>query len=333
MSSIDHLSFFERPRLSGDVSILGIPLDLGKDGSGTADAPQELRKAGLVSILKHLGFTVHDLGDIPCPAHSDVEIGDKKMKYANAILPVLKQAAASVANEIEQKKKVIAIGGDHTIALGTISGAAKSAGKNLGVIWIDAHADANTPETTLSGNLHGMPSAALMGFGHSSMTNLCFEGQKISPENILFIGLKDLDQAEIELIRKERISVITIMDLMRHGFGHVTNNIDELTKRTDSIWVSLDVDGIDREDAPGTLMAAPNGLTRREIIMLTKYIGKTCPVIGMDIVELVPHLDQKNKTISLALELIVNLLGSEYGWYTEYMKYVAYPAEPDPAIV
>jgi len=316
---MDNLTFFEKTKLKGKVSILGVPIDIGKDAAGTSEVPNHLRKHGLGEMLSSLGLTVEDLGNVDCPNSSEAVVGDKSIKYLEAVKDVAERTAKIVDQAIKNKRKVVALGGDHSLSVGTISGAAAAVKGDLGVIWIDSHGDMNTNKTTLSGNIHGMSAAAIMGFGHPDLVNVYQQGRKAKPENVLFIGLKDLDQSEIDLIRKEGLNVITTLDLMEKGFGQATKKIKELTKRVKNVWVSLDIDAIDKEHAPATLMATYGGLTYREMTNLARYIGKVCPVVGLDIAEQVTQFDVERKTTRLTLELISYLLGSESNWYTKYM--------------
>ncbi|MEK7131345.1 MAG: arginase [Patescibacteria group bacterium] len=316
----DNLVFYEKRKVLGNVSVLGVPLDLGKDSSGTDLGPKYLRKCGLKEMCEDVGLAYKDLGDVDCAERRHAVAGDMKVKYLDEIARVAEKTAQIVNNEITLKNKMVVLGGDHALSIGTISGASVACGGDLGVIWIDAHGDMMTHENTHSGNIHGMPSAAVMGLGHHQLVNVLKPGSKIKPENIVYIGLKDLDQEEIDLIRNEKLNTFTVMDIFRHGFEPVVQSIMELQKRVGNIWVSLDIDCIDKEYAPATLMATPGGLTRREVAHLTKFIGKMCKVVGLDVVELAPKLDEDGKTGQRAIELIAHLLGSEYGWYTQYMK-------------
>ncbi|MDO8626182.1 MAG: arginase [Candidatus Magasanikbacteria bacterium] len=317
----DSLSFYETKTLAGTVDVIGIPIDIGKDAAGTAEAPKYLRSQGLLKMLAALGFNVNDLGDLDCPQNGESLIkGDKNCKYLEAIAKISEEVAALIASSVKAGHKVVALGGDHSMSLGTISGAAAGTEDELGVIWIDAHGDMNTPETTLSGNIHGMPAAALMGFGHPRLVNILRPGAKVKPANWLFIGLKDLDQTEIDLIRREKLEAVTMLDLATHGLHQVTEKIKALASRVKNIWVSVDIDAIDKEYAPATLMSTAGGLTYREITLIAKYIGRLCPVVGLDIAEQVVTKDIDAKTAKLVFELISNLLGSEYSWYTEYMN-------------
>jgi arginase len=322
-NQMDHLTFFEKPKLSGQVSLLGVPIDIGKDAAGTSEVPNHLRRHGLDLMLENLGYILQDLGNIPCPTIDQVPVGDKKAKYLSGIVEVAKQTAAKVYTAVKAGSKVVALGGDHSMSIGTVSGAAAAVAGDIGLIWIDSHGDMNTHENTISGNIHGMCASALMGYGHPELVNVYAPGAKVKKENVLFIGLKDLDQAEIDLIRQEKITAITTLDLMEKGFGYVTKQIWELSQKVKNVWVSLDIDAIDKQYAPATLMATPGGLTYREITNLARYIGRTCPVIGFDIAEQVTQFDVERKTTRLALELISYFLGSESNWYTKYMYHEA----------
>lgn len=317
------MAFYENKKLLGNVSVLGVPIDLGKDATGTALGPEYIRKAGLKEMCETIGLFYKDLGDVECADKSSAVMGDMKVKYLDEISRVAEKTAQIVNNEIGLGNKMVVLGGDHSLSVGSIAGASVACRGDLGVVWIDAHGDMMTNENTLSGNIHGMPSAAVMGLGHHGLVNILRPVSKIKKENILYIGLKDLDQGEIDLIRKEGLAAFTIMDIFRNGFSPITKSILDLQKRVGNIWVSLDVDCIDKEYAPASLMATSGSLTQREIILLTKFIGKMCKIAGFDIVELAPKLDVDGKTAGLVIELIANLLGSEYNWYTQYMKKAA----------
>lgn len=317
---LDALSFLEKSTSSKKVSILGVPLDLGKDAIGTDKAPEYVRSLGLTKMCEVNDISYTDLGNVSCPTRKNSLVGNKKAKYLRSIAEVGVKVAKIINEEIVKKNTMVVLGGDHALSIGTISGASAATGGDLGVIWIDAHGDMMTHKNTLSGNIHGMPSAAIMGFGEEKLVNLYKDGRKVDPKNMLYLGLKDLDQGEIDLIREEKLCVITIYDILQNSFKNIFEEIENLQKRVSNIWVSLDVDSIDKEFSPGTPMPNSGGLTYREITSLCRYIGKTCNVIGMDIVEIAPDLDVDQKTGQLAVELIAELLGKEYDWYTQYMN-------------
>ncbi len=316
----DNLIFYDKMDPKNKVAFFGVPIDLGKEGEGTATAPDYLREQGLLKMFLESGFSAEDLGNINCLPSAELEVGNPKAKFLKEIVRVAHEIAKVTHHEILGDKKVVVIGGDQSISFGTIAGASEACSRELGVIWIDAHADIMTDKNTLSGNVHGMPAAAAMGFGHPDLVNIFKSGAKVAKENFLFIGLKDLDQEEVDLIRAENLNAITIMDVLQNGFGDITRAIDDLNKRVKNIWVCLDMDVIDKNDAPASLMGTRGGLNYREITNLAKYIGRKCNVLGMELSELVPNMDEQNKSAKLALELISYFLGADYSWYAQYMK-------------
>ncbi len=317
--SDDNLIFYEKKKLVGNVSVLGVPLDLGKDATGTTMGPDYIRKCGLNNMFAGSGLLSKDLGNVDCVERKLATMGDKNLKYLDEIVRVVEKTANIVNDEIKAGNKMVVLGGDHTIAIGTISGASVACEGDLGVIWIDAHGDMMTDKNTLSGNIHGMPSSAVMGMGHERLVDVLKPGAKIKKENIVYIGLKDLDQAEIDLIRNENLHAFTIMDLVRGGFEPILQAVKDLQKRVGNIWISIDMDSIDSMYAPATCLASPDGLTRREVVSLAKFIGQNCKVVGLDVVEMAPEFDKEEKTGRMAVELISYLLGSDYGWYAQYM--------------
>lgn len=319
----DNLIFYEQNKQNDKVAFFGVPIDLGKDNHGSDLGPDYLRVHGLAQMFKDAGLVAEDLGNIECGQSENTEMGDPKIKYLKEIARVSAENAKLTHRELSAGKKVVAIGGDQSVSFGTIAGAAAACAGDLGIIWLDAHGDMMTHENTLSGNAHGMPAATAMGFGHSDLVNIFRPGAKVKPANFLFIGLKDLDQDEINLIRRENLAAVTIMDYLQKGFEYITGKIDDLAKKVKNIWVCLDLDVIDKDDAPATMMGTKGSLNYREITHIAKYIGKKCPVIGLDVAELAPAQDQNDKTAKLSLELISYFLGADYGWYAKYMKEAA----------
>ncbi len=314
----DNLSFYEHEPVERTISIVGVPSELGSDERGLANAPQYLLKSGLEKMLTSLGGDVVETTMIPCrkPLHV---VSAGSAKYLDEVVAAARLSSAVVEKAVRRKDFVLTLGGDHSIALGTVAGAA-SVHRSMGVIWIDAHPDANTHETTLTGNIHGMPAASLMGFGHPLLTDIGRTGRKISPENFLYIGLKDIDKAEIEFLRREKVSTVTMLDIAERGLLPARLAIDALRRKVDTIWVSMDMDSIDEGYAPGVGMPNSGGLTKREILSLAQYIGKTCILTGLDVVEISPAKDKDAKTATLALELTARFLGAEYSWYENYIN-------------
>jgi arginase len=264
-------------------------------------------------MLHSIGREIVGTTTIPCPKESRVASAGR-MKHAQAVATVGKRTASAVEAAVRRGETVVALGGDHSTALGSIAGAAAALPK-LGVIYIDAHPDCNTDETTITGNVHGMVTAALQGFGHAVLTEI--PKRTIPSEHFLYIGLKDLDAAEIEFLRSNRLTCFTMLDIATRGLHPIVSAIGELSQRVDHVWISMDMDSIDAEYAPGVGLSGSGGLTRREVLALAHRIGKTCRVAGFDLVEMLPAKDAEAKTARLALEIAARFLGGEYTWYQQ----------------
>lgn len=300
-----------------NASLIGIPVDLGAEMLGVSMGPQSLRFSGIVEKLKHVGLNISDLGDIACK--SDVKEGSAKLKNLNEIVRIAQEAASKVETEIKKGNRIVALGGDHTLSIGTVAGAAKALNGNLGLIYIDAHGDFNTDQTTLSGNIHGMSLSALVGLGAKELVDIYYPGTKIKIENALLVGVSDLDIDEEALIKKVNLPTFDMMDILARSFGDLFGMIQDLNSRVDNIWVSFDLDSVDGIYAPGVGIPNTGGLTHREIMALAKYIGKKCNVVGVDIVEYNPTRDIEHKTADLAIEVGARVLGFDYSAYTKYM--------------
>lgn len=302
------------------ATLIGIPIDLGTKNLGVDIGPNAFRYEHLIEKLTNVGFKITDNGNISCKDKNTLKIGNPKLKYLEEIIRVSKIIASQVELLIKKQEKIIALGGDHSISLGTISGASTALKGNLGLIYCDAHGDMNTDKTTSTGNIHGMHLASLMGFGDKHLTNIHNSSIKIAKNNLVHIGGNDLDKEEIEFIKKEKIKYYPIFDVLSTGLGPLFKLINNLKSQVKNIWVSLDLDVIDSTYAPGTGMPNKAGLTYREITTIAKYIGENCNVVGLDIVEYNPLQDIDGKTAELGIELIAKLLGSNYSWYTNYLE-------------
>jgi len=304
---------------TGRVSLIGVPLDLGAENLGVDIGPQAFRYHKIVDKLRHIGFVVEDAGTIKCADRKDLKSGNPRMHYLDEIVRVSNEAAAITEAAVKHGQKVIALGGDHSIALGVVSGASAALDGQLGLIYLDAHGDMNTDETTLSGNIHGMQLASLMGFGAPELKHVHGNSVKINKENMLLVGGSDFDQAELDLIEREHLQTFTLFDLLSQGLSPLFRMISDLAARVSNIWISLDLDVIDRIYAPGAGMPNAKGLTYREIATIAEYIGRECPVVGIDVVEYNPLQDIDKKTAELGIELIAKFLGKNYSWYTNYL--------------
>ena len=303
-----------------NITLVGIPLDLGAKNLGVDIGPDAFRHQNIVEKLSKAGLTVQDAGDILAKDRSELDPGNPRLRYAEEIVRISEESARLAHDAIQSGNKVVALGGDHSINLGVASGASAALEGNIGLIYLDAHGDMNTPETTETGNIHGMHLASLLGFGDEALINVHAAGAKIKTANLLHIGGSDLDQPEVELMEREQIPHFTLFDLLCDGMRPLLKMIDELAARVDNIWVSLDLDVIDRLYAPGAGMPNPAGLGYREIAALAEYIGKKCNVVGMDVVEYNPLQDVEKKTAELGIELTAKFFGRNYSWYTNYLE-------------
>ncbi len=208
-------------------SLLGIPLDLGAENLGVDVGPDAFRSLKIVEKLERAGLTIEDVGNVECRPRQGLTVGDSKLRYLDEIVRVSEESAKLVAEHVKQGDKVIALGGDHSVCLGTISGAAAALGERLGLVYIDAHGDINTTETTLTGNIHGMPLASLMGFGDERLQNVLTKTRKISPENLLHIGGNDFDPGEIEMVKREHLNCFMTFDMLADGLRALFKMIDD----------------------------------------------------------------------------------------------------------
>ena len=301
------------------VVLVGVPLDLGAESLGVDIGPAAFRKRKITETLEHAGVSLEDAGTIECADREKLEHGNPLIPYATEIVRVNEEIASLTEQTLRAGKRIVVIGGDHSIDLGAFSGAAAANDGPIGMIYIDAHGDMNTPETSVSHNIHGMHLASLMGFGPAQLVNIHGEGAKLDKTNLLHIGGSDFDQGEIDLIARENLDTFTMFDLLKHGMAPLIEKIDALSRKVGKIWVSLDLDAIDTTYAPGVGIPSRGGYTYREIAAITEYIGTHCDVIGLDVVEYNPVHDNEGMTADLGIELIAKLLGTNYSWYTNYM--------------
>ncbi len=303
-----------------NVTLFGVPLDLGAESLGVDIGPAAFHARNIIKTLEHSGVTVTDKGTVASPERSQLEPGNPLIPYADEIARVNTEIAKLTESAVRSGDTVVVLGGDHSIDLGAFSGAVAALdGQPLGMIYIDAHGDMNTPETSPSHNIHGMHLASLMGWGPDKLVNIHGQGAKLDKMNLLHIGGSDFDQGEVDLIAREQLDAFTMFDLLKFGMAPLIEKIDALSKKVGKVWVSLDLDAIDTTYAPGVGIPSRGGFTYREIAAITEYIGKHCDVVGMDVVEYNPNFDIDNKTADLGIELTAKLLGTNFSWYTNYM--------------
>lgn len=305
--------------MTDSAIILGVPLDLGAKNLGVDVGPDAFRYQKITEKLNNTGLVVTDLGNIEVGHRNELEPGDNRARYQDEIVRVSEEVATKTADAVGKNQKVIALGGDHSLNLGVVAGASAAVKGDIGVIYFDAHGDMNTPETTLTGNIHGMHLASLMGLGPDALVNVHQPGVKLAKENLLHIAGCDFDQAEHDLVKREKLQTFSMFDLLSGGLAPLFPMIDQLMKRVSHIWISLDLDSIDAVYAPGAGMPNRRGLTYREIVTIAEYIGQKGQVIGIDVAEYNPLQDIDYKTAELGIELIAKFLGKDYSWYTNYL--------------
>lgn len=302
------------------IDLLGVPLDLGAENLGVGMGADTFRYQNIIAKLEGVGFSVKDHGNIIVKDRHLVPIGSPKLRRLDEIVRVSEETAKITEVTVKEGRYAVALGGDHSICLGAVAGASVGVEGTLGLIYFDAHGDMNTDKTTLTGNIHGMHLASLLGFGAPELAHVHGEQVKIHKENLLHIGGSDFDQAELDLITHEKLHTFTMFDLLSSNLGPLFAMIDDLSKRVDHLWISLDLDAIDAIYAPGAGMPNKKGLTYREITTIAEYIGKQDKVVGVDVVEYNPLQDENGKTAELAIELVATFLGGHYSWYTGYLE-------------
>lgn len=291
-----------------------MPLDFGASRHGSDMGPSAIRLAGLRESLSQLGlFPEFHYSPMNLPSELYEELGSPKEKYLKPIATACLQLAKPVEEAMLSGAFPLVLGGDHSIALGTISGvseACRKQNKKLGVLYVDAHGDFNTPETSLTGNIHGMGMAALCGYGNHELVNLYTNNKKVDSQNVCYLGVRDLDPGERDLMKSAGVKVYSVVDIDRLGFSvAVRQAIEYLAKRVDVVHISFDIDVMDPSFAPGVGIQVPGGLSYREVLLLMEEVSAASFVCSAEIVEVNPVLDVCNKTAKMAVEIISRLFG------------------------
>jgi arginase len=293
------------------IRVIGVPMDLGADRRGVDIGASAIRYAGLNDQLHRLGYEVHDIGNIVVPQPESQPIDNSRLKYLEPIVKVAEELADTVTETLKANEFPLILGGDHSIALGSITGVTRLH-KDIGLLWIDAHADFNTEETTPSGNIHGMILAALAGLGDNRLTGIGGWAPKLDPQRIVLIGARDLDLGERELLHTHRVNVFTMSDIDQRGISNVIREaIAIASMASDGIHLSLDMDALDPVHAPGVGTPVRGGLSYREAHLAMELIAGTGRLVAMDVVEVNPILDRENATALLAVELVMSALGKK----------------------
>ncbi len=292
--------------MQAQVQIIGVPMDLGQSHRGVDMGPGATRYAGLLGRLRKLGYRILDAGNLAVPVRDSLA-HEHEQNYLPAIQKVCEAVYQAGRDAVGQGAIPVFLGGDHSIAIGSIGGVTHQA--PVGVIWIDAHGDFNTPQTSTSGNVHGMPLATLLGEGHPELVNVGRPGAKLSPGDVVMIGIRDLDPGERTRLRQSGITVFTMRDIDERGMAAVMKEALKHLGHRDRLHVSLDVDALEPHEAPGVGTPSPGGLTYREAQLVMEIIADTRRLASMDIVEINPILDYRNQTAQIAVELAASLFG------------------------
>ncbi len=289
--------------MKNKILIVGVPTDLGQTHRGVDMGPGAIRYAGLVPRLQELGYAVTDMGNFHVPVRGSLQ--------REELLPAIRKACEAAYHAAEKAVSEgwlpIFLGGDHSISIGTIGGMADVS--PVGVLWVDAHGDFNTPETSRSGNIHGMALAVLTGRGHPDLVNIGKKGRKLNPENVVILGVRDLDPEEKKLLKESGVTIYTMRDIDERGVSVCTHEALSRLSHMERIHVSLDVDCLDPMVAPGVGTPVPGGLTYREAHLLMEIIADIHAPVSMDIVEINPLMDIRNQSAKAAVDLCVSLFG------------------------
>ncbi len=297
------------------IRVIGVPLDLGQDRRGVDIGPSALRVAGLTARLESLGFKVEDAGNVVVATPEQKAPGNPRAKYLREIASTCKKQAEWVIKTLEDGAFPLVLGGDHSIAMGTASGVSefyRRQQKRIGLIWLDAHGDFNTPETTPSGNVHGMPLACLLGYGPKELSQLLGFAPKVAAENTVLVGVHSLDGGEKQLLREAGVKVFTMRDLDERGMRAVLEEAIAIAGNgCEGFAVSLDMDFVDASYAPGVGTPVRGGVTYREAHLALEILCDSGNMLSLEVVEVNPVLDDRNRTAELAVELIASALGKK----------------------
>ncbi len=290
------------------INILGVPMDLGAGRRGVDMGPSALRLAKLAAALESIGHQVTDLGNVSSPVQETQQSNkqsDEKLHFVHEIAATCKETCEKL-KQLPNKVLPMVLGGDHSISMGSVAGVAAKG--RTSVLWIDAHADVNTPETSPSGNIHGMPLAHLLGEGDQRLLSI-WGGNAIYPEDLVFIGLRSVDEGEKSFLKRHGITTFTMTDIDRQGMAKIAElAIAQLSKQS-RVHISFDADALDPSVAPGVGTPVPGGLSYREAHLLMELLAESEIVTSLDLVEVNPILDTQNKTAQIMVEMAASLLG------------------------
>ena len=297
------------------IHVLGVPMDLGSGRRGVDMGPSAIRIAGVGERLAELGHKVIDEGDVVIKNMEELKVGDTRARY----LPEIGRASAVIARKVERIMAAghfpLVLGGDHSIAIGTVSGIAafaRSQTKKIGLLWVDAHGDINTPDTSPSGNIHGMPLAVILGYGAQELTSVAGSFPKVDPSNVALVGIRSLDAGEKKRLKETGVQVHTMSDIDRHGVHRVMKKaLAAVTNDTDFVHVSVDLDAVDPAVAPGVGTPVKGGLDYREAHLIMEVIADAGVMTSLEMVEVNPILDTGNASAEFAVELVQSAFGKK----------------------
>jgi arginase len=296
-----------------DIEIIGVPSDLGANIRGANMGPAALRIANLHQKIEVLGFRVFDTGDILVPVRETIAAAEAKTKYLTVIADICEQVHEKAYDALANGRIPITLGGDHSISIGSVSGVSSylaSKNQTLGLIWFDAHADINTPDTSPSGNIHGMPLAAIIGQGHPELLKHAPNGKSVAPKNVALIGIRAIDANERRLCKESGIRYFTMREIDERGMSAVVKDaIAFASEGTNALHVSFDLDAVDPLWAPGVSTPVTGGLNYREAHLAMEMIADTNKIVSMDFMELNPMTDTIHKSSEFMVELIQSALG------------------------
>lgn len=298
---------------TAQIAIIGAPLDLGTNRRGVDMGPSAIRVANIGPRLASLGYQVEDLGNVAVEQPERVPQGPANARYLPQIAETCRRLARAVEQAMARGHLPLVLGGDHSVAVGTIAGVSRHFRKRkarVGVIWIDAHPDMNTPQTSPSGNVHGMPLACSIGMGPRALTHIYGYAPKVDPKNVALIGLRDVDSLEKPHVKRSGVRAFTMRDIDERGMRAVMAEAIEIAAAgTEGFHVSLDMDSVDPQEAPGVGTPVRGGLNYREAHLAMEMICDSGRMVSLEVVEVNPVIDEANRTALLAVELVMSALG------------------------
>ena len=294
-----------------NIGIIGVPMDLGQRRRGVDMGPTAIRIAGLTEKLRELKHNVHDYGNIPGPDRSALEVGNEKLRYLDEVLRVCGQLTSQVSQIVSRGDFPLVLGGDQSISIGTLAGLVDNRTKR-GIIWIDAHGDFNTQETTPSGSIHGMALAAILGYGDSRLANFRSLAPKALEENSVLIAGRSFDEKEAEQLQKSKVTIFTMKEVDELGMRNVMQQAIQIASNgVEDVHLSFDIDALDPWEAPGTGTPVSGGLTYREAQLAMEMLYDSGVVTSAECVEVNTILDERNRTAELAVQLMLSLFGKQ----------------------